>query len=106
MVLQNYYLDKYLYHIFYIYQNLPQIGSAVLIVAAIGFILNIAIRFVSAIFGDYLYKLYTIDTIKTIRAESEDMDYDYRKKGGVNIFLFLIGTMAVQYLPIMISAFI
>lgn len=89
-----------------IYQNLPKIGTAVLIVAMLGFVFNIAIRFVSAIFGDYLYKRYTIDTIKTIRAESEDMDYDYRKKGGVNIFLFLIGTMAVQYLPILISAFI
>lgn len=89
-----------------IYQNLPSIGTAVLAVAVLGLLFNLAIRFISAVFGDYLYKKYTVESIKTIRAESEDMDYDYRKKGGVNIFLFFIGTMAVQYLPTLIAAFI
>lgn len=86
--------------------NISDIGAAVMIFASLGFILNLAIRFVSGIFGDYLYKCYTIDTVKKIRAESEDMDYDYRKKGGVNIFMFLIGFMTVQYLPAIIAMFI
>ena len=86
--------------------NISDIGAAVMIFASLGFILNLAIRFVSGIFGDYFYKCYTIDTVKKIRAESEDMDYDYRKKGGVNIFMFLIGFMIVQYLPAIIAMFI
>ena len=72
----------------------------------LGAFFNLAIRIVSALFGDYLYKGYAISAIKKIRAESEDMDYDYRKMGGVNIFLFLIGVMAVQYLPDIIAMFI
>ena len=87
-------------------QNLPKLGLGILIAAAIGFLLNMAVRFVLGVLGDYFYKNYTVDSIKKIRAESEDMDNDYRKKGGVNIFLFLIGTLAVQYLPAITAAFI
>ena len=89
-----------------IYEHLPKMGAAVIAALLAGFVLNIAVRILSALFGDYLYKQYAISSIKTIRAESEDMDYDYRKKGGVNIFLFLLGTMAVQYLPALRGIFI
>ena len=89
-----------------IYEHLPKMGAAVIAALLAGFVLNIAVRILSALFGDYLYKQYAISSIKTIRAESEDMDYDYRKKGGVNIFLFLLGTMAMQYLPALIGIFI
>lgn len=89
-----------------IYEHLPKMGAAVIAALLAGFVLNIAVRILSALFGDYLYRQYAISSIKTIRAESEDMDYDYRKKGGVNIFLFLLGTMAVQYLPALIGIFI
>lgn len=89
-----------------IYEHLPKMGAAVIAALLAGLVLNIAVRILSALFGDYLYKQYAISSIKTIRAESEDMDYDYRKKGGVNIFLFLLGTMAVQYLPALIGIFI
>ena len=47
-----------------------------------------------------------VESIKKIRRESEDMDEDYRRLGGVNIFLFLIGALAVQYLPAIIAVFI
>ncbi len=89
-----------------VYAHLPEIGVAVLVAATIGLIFNIIIRVVTAIYGDYFYKNHTIEAIKKIRAESEDMDTDYRKKGGVNIFLFLLGTMAIQYLPAIIAMFI
>lgn len=57
-----------------IYEHLPEMGTAVLAAMLVGFILNIAVRLLSALFGDYLYKQYAISSIKTIRAESEDMD--------------------------------
>ncbi|MGN0494388.1 MAG: RING finger protein [Acutalibacteraceae bacterium] len=89
-----------------VYEHLPEIGAAVTVCFMLGALLNLAIRVVSALFGDYLYKGYTVAAVKKIRAESEDIDYDYRKMGGVNIFLFLIGAMAVQYLPMIIAMFI
>lgn len=89
-----------------LYEHLPEMGTAVIAALLAGFVLSIAVRILSALFGDYLYKQYAISSIKIIRAESEDMDYDYRQKGGVNIFLFLLGTMAVQYLPALIGIFI
>ena len=36
----------------------------------------------------------------------ENKEADFRKKGGVNIFLFLIVVMAVQYIPAFIALFI
>ena len=87
-------------------EHISDIGAAVMVFAVLGFVLNLAIRIVSGVFGDYLYKTYTIDTVKLIRAESDDADYDYRKRGGVNMFLFLIGFMAVEYLPSIIAIFI
>lgn len=89
-----------------IYSELPNIGVVVMFAAFAGLVFNLVIRFVSALFGDYLYKGHTVAAIKEIRAESEDADYDYRKKGGVNIFMFLIGCVAVQYLPAVIAALI
>lgn len=87
-------------------EHISDIGAAVMVFAVLGFVLNLAIRIVSGVFGDYLYKTYTIDTVKLIRAESDDADYDYRKRGGVNMFLFLIGFMAVEYLQSIIAVFI
>lgn len=87
-------------------ENLPEIGTAVIAVALIGTVLNLVIRIVSAIFGDYLYKSYVVESIKNINAESDDAEYDYRKKGGVNLFLFVIGVMAVENIPLIISMFV
>jgi len=61
---------------------------------------------VCALFGDYWYKNYTVKSIKKIRNESHDSEFDYRKKGGVNIFAFLIAYMALTYLPQFIEPFI
>jgi len=40
-----------------------------------------------------------VEQIKRIKAESIDPDEEYRKKGGANLFLFLLGLLAVEYLP-------
>jgi uncharacterized Zn finger protein (UPF0148 family) len=86
--------------------NLPNINSTVIFVALIGSWISIAISLICALFGDYLYKSHVVKTIKKIKSESSDINFDYRKKGGVNIILFLLGTMAVNYIPSIISVFI
>lgn len=85
---------------------LPDIGGGILVLSIIGFIFNFGIRIISALFGDYLYRGYTISTIKEINATSEDAEYDFRKKGGVNIFLFFIATMLLEYIPSIIATLI
>ena len=76
---------------------LPQIGLAVIFLALAGTFFDLGIRLVSALFGDYIYKKHTINSIKKINEESTDRLVDYRKKGGTNLLLFLLGTFIVQY---------
>ncbi len=87
-------------------KNISSIGASVLAFAFLGLAFELAIRFISGFFGDYLYKKYTIESIEKINAESEDADYDYRKKGGVSLIFFMIGLLAVQYLPSILVMFI
>lgn len=76
------------------------------IAAIIGFAINITVRILTGIYGDYWYKNYTISSIKKIRLESTDFELDYRKKGGVSIFLFFLGYLLINYLPQIILSFI
>ncbi len=76
---------------------LPDIGLGVIFLALAGTLFDLGIRLVSALFGDYIYKNHTISTIKKIKAESNDDVADYRKKGGTNLLLFLLGSFIVQY---------
>ena len=64
-----------------------------------GGLLFAALHIICGIFGDKLYRDHAIDTISRINKESEDIDLDYRKKGGTNFFLFAVGIFAVMDLP-------
>ena len=88
-----------------VYENIPQIGIAVLISAFIGSLLGIILRFVAAVTGDYSYKKFTVDTVKQLKAESMDIDEDYRRRGGVSLVGMMVGFFAVQYLPSIIASF-
>lgn len=83
-------------------ERLPEVGNVIMALAGVSLIINLFIRLLSAVFGDYSYKKYTLANIKHIKSKSEDITADYRKKGGVNIFLFLIGVMLVEYIPLII----
>ncbi len=82
-----------------LFESTPKIGIAILALAVISSILELLLRVVFALYGDYFYKNYTITSIKKIRLESEDMDNDYRKKGGVSLLFFFLGIMLTQYIP-------
>lgn len=90
----------------FLVQNLGNINYLALIVAFVGCILEIILRFATALFGDWWYKKHTISKIKEIKAESDDIAEDFRKYGGVNIFLFLIALLALQNLPTVIAMII
>lgn len=84
---------------------LPSINKGVLGLAFLGFVINILIRFISAIYGDYIYKKHAVSCIKIIK-KSDDPEQGFRKLGGVNIFLFFLATMAVEYIPQFLSMFL
>ncbi len=78
---------------------IPEIGTKFIILSAISSIITILVSIITAVLGDYLYKKHTISSIKKIRNESQDIDADYRKMGGVSVFLFLLIYFALSYLP-------
>lgn len=88
-----------------LYEAMPQISVWILILGMLGFLSDIIIRIVSAMFGDYMYKKYTVAQITEIKKGSDDIDASFRKKGGVSIINFLVATLIVQYLPVIITAF-
>ena len=87
-------------------ESIPQIGVLVIALAFLGSLIDIALRVLSGLFGDYLYKNHTIKTVKKIKSESNDIVADYRKFGGVNFLLFFAGLMTVQYVPLILSIFL
>ena len=88
------------------YEKLPQMSIFVVALAFAGAILNLGIRLFSAMFGDYMYKNYTISTIKKIRNEKLDTAEEFRKRGSSNFILFMLGFMIIQYAPVFILFFI
>lgn len=87
-------------------EHINEIGPAIFIFALSGTIFDLIIRVVSGLLGDYWYKNYVISSIKKIKQSSEDKLYDFRKKGGVSLSLFLLGIMLVQYIPSIILVLI
>lgn len=88
------------------YKNMPDFGTSVIIATFIASAISLLIKIISGIYGDYLYKKHTVESVKKIKAESSDIDFDYRKRGGVNMFAFLLCYMALQYLPMILSIFV
>jgi uncharacterized Zn finger protein (UPF0148 family) len=87
-------------------EALPSINTAIFFASFIGAWINIAVSLVSALFGDYLYKKHTVSSIQKIKAESENIELDFLKKGGVSMVLFFVGVFAVEYIPSIIANFI
>lgn len=86
--------------------NMDKIPPVLIYVALLGSAISIALSVFSGIFGDYIYKKHAMNTIRDIKENSQEKEMDFRKKGGVNIFLFLIGIFALQYIPVIIVSLI
>ncbi len=88
------------------YSVIPDINKIFIIFAAISSVIFLSVGILSGIFGDYWYKKYAMSQIKKIRKESSDIEMDNRKKGGVNVFGFLLAYLVLSYLPEIIKPFI
>ncbi len=87
-------------------ENMSQINLVAWFVAFMGSILNFALRFVTAIFGDYWYRQHSLSKIKEIKETSDNIADDFRKYGGVSLVWFMLGLLATTYLPVLIELFI
>lgn len=82
-----------------VYDSMPQMSSLILISAFLGMLIELVTRIVSGLFGDFFYKNHCIKKISEIKLKSDDINFDFQKQGGVNIFLFMIGFFAIEYIP-------
>ncbi|MDO4608298.1 MAG: RING finger protein [Clostridia bacterium] len=87
-----------------IMENIDKIGIIVVLVALMGTMLDLTLRVLIGVFGDLIYKNHAFSTIRSIK---EDKDCDKKittlKKGGVNIYLGLLGHLVVNNLPTIIA---
>lgn len=87
-------------------ENMKNIGKPVLFLALAGFLLLMIMSVICGMFGDYFYRNHCVSTIKTIKKESDDIAEDFRKKGGVNIFMFVVGFIAMDIAKTFLAYFI
>ena len=92
--------------VYWMMEKMPSAPPEILIVSAIATLLSIAVSIFVGIYADYIYKKHTVSSVKEIKANSEDIEADYRKKGGVNFILFFLSYMLLQYIPQIIAIFI
>lgn len=78
-------------------------GGAV-ILAAVSSVLNGVLHILCALFADALYAKHVINSVCDIQQNSTDAKEDYRKRGNVNPFLFLVGIMVSTNLPTILFA--
>ncbi len=85
-----------------LYEEMLKIDPLIMLAAFVASMGWMAFKILMGLFGDWIYKKHVVKSVREINSDSEDKDYDFRKRGGVNIFMFFIGIMAAQYLPVII----
>lgn len=99
-------MQNYMEMASWIASKLPEIGTTVIAIALLGSFFNLGLKIICAMYADYIYKKHTVSSVKTIKAESDDIENDYRKKGGVNFIWFFLSAMLIQYIPNIIAVFL
>ena len=94
----------------YLIENLPKIGTLPLVLAGVGLFLALAVRIVSALYGDWFYKkrvIYAAGELKKAKMGSSEDEMIGRKKWtGVSFFGFLIAFVAMEFIPSVVLMFI
>ncbi len=85
---------------------LPQMDRGAVILSAAGGILTIVLRILCGLFGDFIYSRYAVGEIAEIKTNSEDMERDFAKKGGVSVFGAMAGFLGMELLTSLIVMFL
>lgn len=86
----------------YFMENIHTFGVAPMLLAFLGASIMLALRILSGIFGDYVYKNHAIEKISEAKKQ-EEPELEIKKRGGVNVWAFLIGVAALNYLPSLLT---
>ncbi len=88
----------------FVSENMQLFNKAVFFSAMVSGLLYLVLMFVVGIFGDYFYKKHVISSVVDIKENSEDREFDTRKRGGASLLLFILGVFATRYLPAIIAS--
>ncbi len=86
-------------------EYLLQAGPVPIICAFISTVLNVAVRVVSALFGDVLYK-GRIEEVCRGAASAEVREEHFKRRGGVSFFAFIIAFYAVMFITSYLPVFL
>ena len=86
-----------------IIESISIIGIPSIVLAIVGGLLAILVSVLFGVFGDYIYRNRVISSITEIKKSDLDQDEAFRKKGGVNFFVGVLGYFAVSELPYILA---
>lgn len=86
-------------------EHLPQIGNLVFGAALVGSLLQLVLRILLSVFGDWLYRNHTLSSVKKIKNSSEDATEAFARLGGINFYAMLLGVVLERYLPTILTMF-
>ncbi|MBQ5910912.1 MAG: DUF2628 domain-containing protein [Clostridia bacterium] len=89
----------------YYSQFMGEIGFLPLFLSFLGLTLGLAVRVVSGMYGDYIYKERVIMSVGLIK-EAEDSEAAEEKYSGVSFIGFFIAVFAVEFIPSILSMFL
>lgn len=91
----------------YIVSNIETINKLPLILSFAGAALNLVLRIVAGLTGDWSYRKNALERINLAKSNSDSDDSEtvrIHKMGGVNLFLALLGLMGIQWIQYFILA--
>lgn len=97
---------EYVDYVNYIAANIDTIGIAPIVLTFVAGLISLGVKIFSGLYGDCLYRNYTVERLKNKNLADIDVDNYDRKYGGVNVLLFILGIMAAVYLPNIFAIFL
>lgn len=88
--------------------NISTVGAFPILLALAGGITSLAVRIICGIFGDWWYKQFTIESIKSINSNAltDDRAAAFSKKGKVSPMWMFIALLAISWFPTIINTFL
>lgn len=81
------------------------ISRIAMMLSGIGSLLNLGVRIVSALFGDWIYRQRVVSAVREIDENDGDEELA-RRRSGISPAVFLVAIILVQVLPVLIFNFI
>lgn len=96
---------SYMEYAMYLTENMASIDTLALLLATVGLAIGVAVRIISGIYGDFIYKNSVVGAVRKIR-DSEDKPELAKKLSGTSFFGFMIAFFGETLLMDLISILI